>query len=139
MTSIEEAKKRNEDRAINEAAAKMDRLKAEKSAITGAHLKQLAEEQAEDAQMVNIVVQAALGKVGDKLNADNPDRFASDCEALAHRLTTARRNREWTQIKAVLDAQNEREPNPVLRAAARRAGVELTFDEKPEPPRLVPG
>lgn len=123
---------------INEAAAKMDRLKAEKAMMTGAHLKSVGEDLAEDAQLVNIIVQASLQVKGLPLPS-SVEEFATRAEQLAYRLTSARRTREWEARKAILDSQGEREPNAVLIAAAKRSGVSLTTALVPDAPRLVQG
>lgn len=125
VDSMDEARKRNEDRKISEAALKLDELNAKRNRIVGAHLKALEAEQTEDAQMLNLVVQKAIEFHG-LLNVEKHPDFIVSCERLAYALTARRRTREQTQLKEMLVLAKPPElPNEVLVATAKRAGVEL--------------
>lgn len=121
--ALAEQRERNEKRALAEAAAKLDAAKAQRAALIEMHTNSLREEQQADGNMLALIVQAALQSDG--APAD-PEAFAREAEQLAHRLGTARRHRQYSQLKQLLDGLNARDPNEVLVAAAKRAGVDLT-------------
>lgn len=137
MTSFKQQK--DEERKLQETAAKMDRLKAEHSAMVQLNLKKLGEEQAEDEQMLNIVVQAAVQADGLPATVD-VENFALRAERVAERICASRRTREWSQVRKLFDELNARDPNPVMVAAAKRAGVELVPPARmvlvPDAPKL---
>lgn len=124
--ALAEQRERNEKRALAEAAAKLDAAKAQRDAIIGVHLKALEHEQAEDAQMLNLVVQKAIEQTGLPIDDTARKTFIENSEALAYSLTARRRLREAEQMKAMLDSLNARTPNEVMVATAKRAGVELS-------------
>lgn len=138
MTSFKQQKE--QEIKLATAAQALDRAKAERSAQIQLHLKKLGEDQAEDEQMLNIVVQAVLQ--ADGLPLGDAEDFVLRAEHLAERICRGRRNREWSQVRDLLAVLNARDPNVVMVRAAARAGVELVPGAAPavivpEPPRLV--
>ncbi len=119
-------------------ALSLEKLSAVSNAEVGHHLKTLGDDQAEDAQMLITVLQAAIQADGLPQGPTATEIFAAGCEALALRITGAKRKREWTETKALLDGLNARNPNPGMVLAAKRAGVELS-DSAATPPKLVEG
>ncbi len=117
-------KQREQENQLAAVAGQLDRAKAERSAQIQLHLQKLGEEQAEDERMLDVVVQAAVN--ADGIPGEGAlEAFASRAEALAARLCTARRTREWSQVRKLFDELNARDPNIVMVHAAKRAGVEL--------------
>lgn len=131
---LAEHRNRNERAKLAEAAQKLDLAKAQRAAVIEAHTSVLREEQQADATMVTIIVQAAIKSHG---SPKDTEAFAAAAEELAHRLGTARRRRQYGQLKELLDGLNAREPNEVLVLAAKRAGVELSVAS--EASKLVTG
>lgn len=130
-------KEQREREELAKANAAFENAKAERKAVIGQHLKQLGQEQTEDAQMVNIITQAAIQAKGLPRWPNTNEKFARQVEDLAARISEARRKREWMQVEKLLGSLNARDPNPVMVAAALRTGVELGHveREKPNTPR----
>lgn len=128
--AIDELKERNDKRRMEAMALDFDKARAQREVEMNSHLGALDAEQQEYAQALNIVVQASIHKDGlpsqRKLEA-----FALNCEALAERLVSKRRVREWTETKALLDTQNYRSPRAAMVVAARRNGVALLTESPP--------
>lgn len=135
MASYKE--QRENEAKLQAAAQKLDQAKHERAALIQLHLKKLGEDQAEDEQMLNIVVQAAIQ--ADGVPGEGAlELFASRTEALAIRLSAARRTREWSQVRKLFDELNARDPNAVMVLAAKRAEVELVPPAAVQPgPKLV--
>lgn len=132
--ALAEQRKRAEEARLKASGQTLDALKAQREFMIGKHIEALQQEQAADSNMLSIVVQAALRVTG--LPAD-VEAFAVKSEQLAARISTARRARDYAQMKTLLDGLNAREPNDVLIAAAKRVGVELSVAS--EAAKLVAG
>lgn len=133
---LADARARAEETRLKAAGKTLDELKAQRNHVIGLHMKALEHEQAEDAQMLNLVVQKAIEHHGLPPHGSVLE-FVGLCETLAETLNKGRRHREAEQMKTLFDGLNAREPNEVIVASAKRAGVELSVAS--EAAKLVAG